>query len=270
MLKPNVMVKVVMATIVSVSLSGCLESVVRPESSVTSKVGSGMSDLLPPYTGPKARVAVTDFEWKVGTAKTTIGVGGTDFSFSHEDEMAHTEALKSMLTTALVQSNRYKVLERSRIDSVKGEIGLQEGGFTDESGIERGAVKGADILVVAYITGWSPGNSGTKGSIGASLLGKKASSVIGAVSGGVKRSSLAMDIRILDAATSDILAATSVETEAKDVNYGAALGALTGRGGMDGGLTSYSNTPMEKAIRSSILEATRYIAENTPSEYMVY
>jgi len=250
--------------------TGCLDSMIKPESTVTSKVGGGMDELLPPYSGMKARVAVSDFEWKANTSKTTVGIGGTDFSFKHEDQVAHTDALKAMLSTALVQSKRYRVLERARIDSLKSEIGLQEDGYTDESGKQRGSVKGADILVVAYITGWNPGSSGKSGGISAGLLGKKASSLIGAVSGSVKKSSLSMDIRIMDAATSELLAATSVETEATDKDFGGALAALTGSGSLGGGLNTYSNTPMEKAIRSSILEATRYIAENTPQEYMVH
>jgi len=258
-------------TVLTLTLTtGCFSSIVKPESTVTSKVGGGMSNMLPPYEGGKARIAVADFEWKTNTSKSTIGIGGTNFSFKHEDQVAHTDALKAMLTTALVQSNRYRVLERGRIDSVKSEIALQEDGYTDNTGKQRGAVKGADILVVAYVTGWAPGSSGQGGKLSAGLLGKKASSLIGAVSGSVKKSSLAMDIRILDAATTDILAATSVETEATDKNFAGALAALTGGGSLGGGLNSYSNTPMEKAIRSSILEATRYIAENTPQEYMVH
>lgn len=254
----------------SIALTGCLSSVIKPESTVTSKVGGGMDELLPAYNGPRAFVAVDDFKWQVGTAKTTVGIGGTDFSFSHEDEIAHTDSLKAMLTTALVQSKRYRVLERARIDGLKEEIALQEDGYTDSSGKKRGSVKGSDLRVTAYITGWSPGNSGRSGGITAGLLGKKASSLIGAVSGGVKKSSMAMEIRIWNSETSEVYAATTVETEARDVNFDGALAVLTGSGSLGGGLGSYSNTPMEKAIRSSILEATRYIAENTPAEYMIH
>jgi len=79
-----------------------------------------------------------------------------------------------------------------------------------------------------------------------------------------------MDIRIVHVDSGTVLAATSVQTEATDVNFSGALGVLTGGGSLEGGLDSYANTPMEKAIRASILEATRYVAENTPKEYMVY
>ena len=174
-----------------------------------------------------------------------------------------------MLTTSLVQSRRYRVLERQNIDSIKSEIGLQEGGYTDETGVARGQVKGIDIAVVASITGWDPGTKGASGSVGG-LLGKRAGALLGAVSGGYSKSSMAMDIRLVDAATTEILAATTVRGTATDVNIGGALAALTGGGGMGGSLGAFASTPMEKAIRTCIYEATKFVAENTPGEYLKY
>lgn len=250
---------------VSFSLAGCLESMVKPEANVD----TGIETQLPPYSGPRAKVAVTDFDWNVGTSQTTIGIAGTSVSFSSSEYAGISEGLKDMLTTALVQSKRYRVLERQNIDSVKSEIGLQEDGFTDATGIKRGAIRGADIAVIASVTGFDPGTSGTSGKIGG-LLGGKASALMGAVSGGYNKSTMAMDIRIVDAATTEVLAATRVEGVAKDINVGAALGALTGGGNLSGSLGGYARTPMEKAIRSCIYEATKYIVENTPGEYMVH
>lgn len=245
--------------------AACLESMVKPEASVD----PGLEVQLPPYNGPRAKVAVTDFDWNVGTSKSTIGIGGTDISFSANEYAGISEGLKDMLTTALVQSKRYRVLERQNIDSVKSEIGLQEEGYTDATGVQRGAIKGADIAVIASVTGFDPGTSGTSGKVGG-LLGSKAAALMGAVSGGYNKSSMAMDIRIVDSATTEVLAATRVEGVAKDINVGAALGALTGGVGLGGSLGGYAKTPMEKAIRSCIYEATKYIVENTPSEYMVH
>lgn len=257
--------RIVLFLVVPVALSGCLESMVKPEA----EVDTGLETQLPPYSGPRARVAVTDFDWNVGTSKATIGIGGTDFSFSASEYAGISEGLKDMLTTSLVQSKRYRVLERQNIDSVKSEIGLQEEGFTDGSGIQRGAVKGADIAVIAAVTGFDPGTSGASGTVGG-LLGKKASALMGAVTGGYAKSTMAMDIRIVDASTTEVLAATRVEGVATDINVGAALGALTGGGALGGSLGGYAKTPMEKAIRTCIYEATKYIVENTPSEYMVH
>lgn len=246
-------------------LSGCLESMVKPEASID----PGLETQLPAYSGLRAKVAVTDFDWSVGSNQATIGIGGTKLSFSSSEYAGISEGLKDMLTTALVQSKRYRVLERQNIDSVKSEIGLQEDGYTDSTGVKRGAVQGADIAVIASVTGFDPGSSGGSGKIGG-LLGKKASALMGAVSGGYKKSSMAMDIRIVDSATTEVLAATRVEGVARDINIGAALGALTGGGDLSGSLGGYAKTPMEKAIRSCIYEATKYIVDNTPAKYMIH
>jgi curli biogenesis system outer membrane secretion channel CsgG len=79
-----------------------------------------------------------------------------------------------------------------------------------------------------------------------------------------------MDLRIVDTETSEVLAATRVEGVAKDVNLGGFLGALGGSGGMSGGLGAYAKTPMEKAIRTCIYNAVRFITDNTPQQYLKY
>ena len=79
-----------------------------------------------------------------------------------------------------------------------------------------------------------------------------------------------MDIRIIDTKTSEILAATTVKGEARDINIGGALSVLTGGGSLGGNLDSFANTPMEKAIRTCIYQAVKFMAENTPKEYFKY
>lgn len=254
----------VFLTIISLSLAGCLESQVRPESSVD----NSFADAMPPYDGPRARVAVTDFSWSVGQSKTTFGVAGVEFSYSNSEQAAAAEGLRDMMTTALLQSKRFRVLERQNIESLKGEAELTSEGLTDGSGIKKGGFKGADLVVMAAVTGWDPGTSGTTAKIGG-LLGGKASSLFGALGGGYKKSMMAMDVRIVDTSTTEVLAATRVETVAKDISISGALGGYTGSA-LGGGLSTYAKTPMEKAIRTTIYEAVKYIAENTPPAYMIH
>ena len=240
-------------------LAGCLDGFVKPEASAD----ESFATQLPPYDGPKARSAVTSFDWKAGDSHKRTRTG----TYSIRNAQAYSGALRDMLTTALVQSKRFRVLERQNLDSIKSEIGLQESGYTDGSGVRRGRVQGVDIAVVAAVTGFDPASRGASGSVG-SLLGNRAGALLGAVSGGFSESSMAMDIRLVDAATTEILAATSVSGTSKRVNAGGALAALTGGGLGGGALGGFANTPMEKAIRSCIYEATRYVVENTPTKYM--
>ncbi|MEW6110054.1 MAG: CsgG/HfaB family protein [Nitrospirota bacterium] len=246
-------------------LTGCMESVAQP----TAHVDTGLEQQMPPYSGPRAAVAVAKFEWKVGasgSSTTTIrGMGNSPITVTHEEGGAMT-GLRDMLTTALVQSKRYKVLERQEFSSIQDEIALGEQGYVEKkTAIKKGKVKGADLLVVAAITGWDPGTSGTSGGIGVGGFGG-----FGGIFGGVRKSSMAMDIRIIDTSTSEVLSATRVEGQATDVNIGGLGGGLIGTVGLAGGLHTYAKTPMEKAIRTCIYEAAKYIIGNTPQEYFKY
>lgn len=121
---------------------------------------------------------------------------------------------------------------------------------------------------MAAVIGWDPNTGGSSvGGGGGGLLGT-AGAMFGAISGSVQKSSMAMDTRLIDSETSEILAATNVSAEATDVDFSGALAAIGGGGAMGGGLSSYANTPMEKVIRQCILESIKYITENTPSRYL--
>ena len=246
-------------------LSGCMEQYAQP----TARVDTGIAQQLPPYSGPKARVTVARFEWKAGggsEGRTTIrGFGERDITITEERSRVMT-GLRDMLTTVLVQSGRYRVLERQELGAIKEEIALGEEGYAEkQSAVKKGGIKGADLMVVAAITGWEPGTSGTRGGVG--ILGGGA---LGGVLGAFSKSSLAMDIRIIDTATSEVLAATRVEGTATDINLGVLAAGFTGHIGLAGALSMYAKTPMEKAIRIAIEESVKYIVTATPAEYMKY
>ncbi len=88
---------------------GCMESMVQPEA----KTDTGEAMGLPPYTGPRAKVAVADFDWKVGEqgSNTRMTFGGQTVEVSHTESSGYTTGLRDMLTTAMVQTKRYRVLE---------------------------------------------------------------------------------------------------------------------------------------------------------------
>jgi curli biogenesis system outer membrane secretion channel CsgG len=83
----------------------------------------------------------------------------------------------------------------------------------------------------------------------------------------VKKAHIAIDLRIIDANTSQIVAATSVEGAATSF----AAGGYTNIGGdLPIGLGGFAKTPTEKAIRVCIQKAVEYIASKTPQEYYHY
>jgi len=207
---------------------------------------------LPPYSGPKARIAVADFDVKAAKAGWEIGSG-----------------LREMLVTALVNSNRFSVVERQVLDAVMKEQELSVSGAADEATrIERGKIRTADLIVTAAVTEFEPQATGGKAGLGGG--GRVGGGILGGVLGGaLNKAHMALDIRIIDTSTTEVLAATRVKGQATDVAGGVGLGYL-GSWALGGGLSGYANTPMEKAIRTCIVEAVNYISQSVPASYHKY
>lgn len=232
-------------------ISGCatLEGLGEPTAKVDNTVGASP---LPPYSGPKARVAVADFEVKAAKATWEIGSG-----------------LREMLITALVNSGRFRVVERQALSAVMQEQELKvSGAASPDSQVKTGAIKTADLIISAAVTEFEPQTSGGGaglgggGSIGKGILG-------GLLSGALNKAHMALDIRIIDSSTSEIIAATRVQGEASDIS-GAIMAGFLGSWGLGTGLSMYKNTPMEKAIRICIIEAVKYISQVIPPTYYKY
>ena len=234
-----------------VSLFGCasLNQLTQPTAQVDNNAGVAP---LPPYSGPKARIAVADFDVKAAKATNEIGTG-----------------LREMLTTALLNSSRFSVLERQELKAVMQEQELATSGASQAgSGPQRGKIKTADLIITAAVTEFEPQASGGSAGIGGG--GGIGSGILGGLLGGsLNKAHMALDIRIVDASTSEVLAATRVQGQATDVGGGVMAGFM-GSWALGVGLGGYANTPMEKAIRVCIIEAVRYISQTIPANYFKY
>lgn len=234
-----------------ITFSGCatLAQLTQPTAQVDNTAGT---QPLPPYSGPKARIAVADFDVKAAKASGEIGSG-----------------LREMLVTALVNSNRFSVVERQALSAIMQEQELSaSGAAASGSGPKRGAIKTADLVITAAVTEFEPQASGGRAGVGGG--GGAGSGVLGGLLGAsLNKAHMALDIRIVDTSTSEVLAATRVQGQASDVS-GALMAGFLGSWALGGGLSAYANTPMEKAIRVCIIEAVRYIAQTIPANYYKY
>ncbi len=234
-----------------VSLTGCatLDQLTQPTAQVDNNAGA---QALPPYSGPKARIAIADFDVKAAKANGEIGSG-----------------LREMLVTALVNSNRFSVVERQALAAVMQEQELSASGASQTDGsAQRGKIKTADLVITAAVTEFEPQASGGSGGLGGG--GGVGSGILGGLlSASLNKAHMALDIRIVDTSTSEILASTRVQGQASDV-AGAFMAGFLGSWGLGGGLSMYANTPMEKAIRICIIEAVRYVAQVIPANYYKY
>lgn len=236
-----------------VGITGCVTT--GTETQVTS--GSGGPSISEAqavaYDGPKARIAVAQFKDKTGKGWWTGRIG---------------DGMADQLVTALFNTNRYIVLERQTLGAVLEEQDLGASGrVREETAAPIGEIEGAELLVVGAVTEFEGAASGGGGGIGGGSL---ASGIFGALAGGFQKSHMAIDMRIIDSRTSRILAATSVEGSATDVNMGGLMGGFGSSGALAGGLGGWKNTPTEKALRICIKKAVEFVVSKTPQRYYHY
>lgn len=250
----NVMKKIISTFVVFVFslmlIAGCatIDQLTAPKATVTSGGGPDMASAqAEAYNGPKARITVTRFEDKTAKGWWTGEIGN---------------GMADMLATSLFNTNRFIVLEHQGISDVLAEQDLAAAGrIKQETAAPIGQIEGAELQVRGTVTGFDPGSSGI--GIG---IGGGSSSIAGGILGSIKRSYLAIDIRVVDTRTTRVVAATTVEGSATDI------GGLIGLGGghLGGGLGGWSNTPLEKALRVCIQEAVNFIVTKTPAQFYHY
>lgn len=234
-----------------VGVSGCVTS--GTKTTVTSgQGGPGIAEAqAEAYNGPKARIAVARFKDKTGSGWWTGRIG---------------DGMADQLVTALFNTHRFIVLERQTLNDVLTEQDLGASGrVRSDTAAPIGQIEGAELLVVGAVTEFQGAASGGGGGLGGFTGG-----FLGALAGGYKKAHMAIDMRIIDARTSRILAATSVEGEATDVNLGGLIGGYGGSGALAAGLGGWKNTPTEKALRICIKEAVNFIVSKTPQTYYHY
>ncbi|MDC3323200.1 CsgG/HfaB family protein [Gammaproteobacteria bacterium] len=122
----------------------------------------------------------------VGIGEITSSVGGNPVSF------------QTMLETAISQTNKFELMERSRMDDVLGEQALSAGGLTQGNG-QIGGLSGVDYLVYGSIT----------------KLGTKSDAVaFGGMAAGGQKAEMSVDIRVVDSSTGAIRISKTVQKQA--------------------------------------------------------
>lgn len=210
----------VLLSLLAALLIGCSSATVVSSSSGGPTIAQARAE---PAIGPKKRVAVKAFEYKA--AKGGYGTVG--------------RGLSQMLTDALFNSNAVIVLERERLEEVMQEQNLGDTGrFKQETVAPKGELEGAELLVYGSVTEFEPNCRG------GSLL------LIGA-----KQACVAINIRIVDAATGRVVNATTVE----GTSGSAGVGLIFTTSPLPIGLGAWAKTPMEKAMRQCIEAAVNHI-----------
>jgi len=178
----------------------------------------------------KKRIAVSRFDDRSGSGYNHVGTGVSD-----------------MLTTALVKSGKFVVIERAEFDKVLEEQKLgQSGVVTPESAPKVGKALGVELLVIGSV----------------SEFGTKQNSIGGGVSvfgGGITKTTAraAVDIRLVNTTTGEVVAAE------KEEGSESTTGLSVRYDDIDFSNTSaWDNTDIGKACREAVDNCAKLITDN--------
>lgn len=204
------------------------------------------------YSGPKRRLGVLPVDNNSSSSSYTFsGLGGT-VDYSSAEVGVPVNGIEAIVIDALSQTDRFRLVERAALDSVLGEQDLASSGrVAGASGAATGNVLGAEFLVQVVVTDYEANTSGKKGGVGG-LLRKVP--VVGGVTAGASRGRVGMNIRLIDAETSEITFSKQIEAEIKETNFGFAGGGWTSDALLGGFLESYAKTPIGQAVIAGINE----------------
>ncbi len=212
-------------------------------------------DTLPPYYGPRKRAIVTSMDVKVQGVTTTAPTPSGSTTVVTLDIQQPTEfgtGLADMLTTALVDSKRFVVLERQNFDDITKERTLTAaGGFDPATLAKTSSLLGAQVIVRGAVTELSVRRS-------CSGLGGVLGDTVG-VSTARSEAVLAIDLKIVDVDTGQVL--DSVRAEGKAVSKASEIDLK--KGDLKFGTAAFDNGPIGLAARKAITDAVKQIVQRT-------
>ncbi len=187
-----------------------------------------------PFDGIRKRLAVIRLENKT---KTPIPDASWQLG----------EGLTEMLTTELFRTGRFVMVERAALAEVVKEQELgQTGLIQKETATRVGELLGAQLLVSGAVTEFEEASKGggTGINLGGFLLGVRGTT-----------SHVAVDIRLVDVTTGQILKSFNAEGKAEETGF--ALASTRTR--VPFGSDAFTRTPLGKATRDAVAKAVAFI-----------
>ncbi len=204
------------------------------------------ADSPKPFFGPRKRAIITAFEVKVQSVATSVPTpsgSNTVFSLDLQQPTEFGTGLADMLTTALVESKRFIVLDRQSLEDLAKEKALDPTATKDP-------VLPAQVMIKGSVTELSFKRSGAGGNLTSSVVDGSAVRSVATV---------AIDLKIIDVETGQVL--DSIRAEGRVSSSFTSLNLTKGEFKL--GIASFDNGPLGKAVRSAIDDGVKKICDRT-------
>lgn len=205
------------------------------------------------YSGRKARLGVLEVDNNSTSDSFTISTAGGNIDYSSASTGVPVNGIEAIVIDSLAQTGRFRLVERTALNSVLDEQDLAASGrIAKPSGAATGNVLGAEYLVQVVVTDYESNVSGKKGGVGGLLRGKVP--LLGGIGGGKSKGRVGLNIRLIDAETSEITFTKQIEAVIAETNIsfgGIGFGSDAILGGF---MSSYAKTPIGQAVIAGINE----------------
>ncbi len=199
---------------------------------------------IPEVHGPKRTVAVGKFS---ATGAFTSKYGSWDIG----------GGLAAMLTSALVESQRFNVVERAQVQQILTEQQLKGSGVVSKTtGPDLGNLTGVQYFIYGAVTEFGVDDEGGGFGVGAAAGGVLGGLLSGALSHESASGKIAMDVRVVDATTGRVLEVQRVEEPIES----SGIDLSVGYSGLSMGGNKFWKTPLGEASRRALTRAVQNIA----------
>ncbi len=199
----------------------------------------------------KKRIAVLDFDYQtVHSSVYELFGGDVDIG----------QGIATMLVTQLVKNGTYSIIERQALDKILKEQNFQASGRADpSSAAQLGKLLGVDAVVTGAITQF--GRDDKKVGIGGAGIGPVK---IGGLGKSSAKATVAVDARLIDVTTAEILAVA--EGKGESGRSGALIGGKVGGvgGAVDMQSSNFGGTIIGEATRKAVDDLTKAVVDAAP------
>ena len=205
------------------------------------------------FNGRKARLGVLPVDNTSSMTTFTVSSTMGDVDYSASTTGVPVNGIEAIVIDSLAATGRFRLVERTELGSVLGEQDLVNSGrVARPSGATTGNVLGAEYLVQVVVTDYETNTSGTDGGVGGLLRSRVP--LLGGVKAGKSTGRVGLNIRLIDATTSEITFTKQIEAVINETNLG--FGGV-GFGSdliLGGFLSKYSKTPIGQAVIAGVNE----------------
>ena len=208
----------------------------------------GLASSIPALVGPRKTISVGQVN----------SLGGFTAYYGNWDIGG---GVAAMIINALRETGHFIVLERASLSQALSEQELTNAGLTTgQTGAATGQLLGSQLLVIASITEFGTADKGGGMSIGI-LGGPVGNSGSGGLSRQHAKGKVAMDIRIIDPSTTEVLDSFTISEKIKESSIALEFSYDV----VNFGTNRFSKTPLGEATRKMVARAAAHIADQAKS-----